>query len=51
MGLRKEEIEHMRIGEYQDLFDAYKEIHNTEMKRMLYVLPDRLDRPVSMRDM
>lgn len=51
MGLRKDEIEHMRLGEYQDLFDAYKEIHNMEMQKMLYVLPDRMDRAVSMRDM
>lgn len=51
MGLTKTETENLYIGEYMDLFDAYKEIHNMEMKKMLYVLPDRLDEPVSMRDM
>lgn len=51
MGLTKAETEHLYMGEYMDLFDAYKEIHNMTMKKMLYVLPDRLDEPVSMRDM
>ena len=51
MGLTKAETEFLYMGEYMDLFDAYKEIHNMTMKKMLYVLPDRLDEPVSMRDM
>ena len=51
MGLTKAETELLYMGEYMDLFDAYKEIHNMTMKKMLYVLPDRLDEPVSMRDM
>ncbi len=51
MGLTKYETEHLYIGEYMDLFDAYKEIYNMEAKKMLYILPDRLDEPVSMIDM
>ena len=51
MGLSRREIGQMRPGEYMDFFDAYKEIHNMEMRKMLYVLPDRLDRPVSMLDL
>lgn len=51
MGLTKNETEHLYIGEYMDLFDAYKEIYNMEAKKMLYVLPNRLDEPVSMLDM
>jgi hypothetical protein len=50
MGLTKGEVEHMTIGGYMDLFDAYKEIHNME-KKFLYTIPDRLDRPTSMRDL
>jgi hypothetical protein len=51
MGLTKAEVEHMTIGNYMDLFDAYKEIHNMEAKKMLYVIPDRMDRTTSMRDL
>ena len=51
MGLSKVDTGQMRIGEYMDVYDAYKEIHNMEMKKMLYVIPDRLDKPVSMRDL
>lgn len=51
MGLAKNELLHLYLGEYMDLFDAYKEIHNMEAKRMLYVIPDRLDKPVSMLDL
>lgn len=51
MGLTKEDTEHLYIGEYMDLFDAYKEIHNMTVKKMLYVIPDRLDKPVSMLDL
>lgn len=51
MGLTKRETEHLYIGEYMDLFDAYKEIHNMMVKKMLYVIPDRLDSPVSMLDL
>ncbi len=51
MGLTRTETERLYMGEYMDLFDAYKEIHNMEMKEMLYVIPDRLDKPVSMLDM
>lgn len=51
MGLTKDETGHLYIGEYLDLFDAYKEIHNMTVKKMLYKIPDRMDRPVSMRDM
>lgn len=51
MGLTKPETERMTIGEYMDLFDSYKEIHNMDMKRMLYILPDRLDKTVSMSDL
>lgn len=51
MGLNRREIGLMRLGDYMDLFDAYKEIYNMEVKRMLYVIPDRLDKPVSMLDL
>lgn len=51
MGLTQDETGHLYIGEYMDLFDAYKEIHNMTVKKMLYVIPDRLDRPVSMLDL
>lgn len=51
MGLTRAETEHLYIGEYMDLFDAYAEIHNMTVKKMLYVIPDRLDNPVSMLDM
>lgn len=51
MGLTKKEVEHLKIGEYQDLFDSYKEIHNMEVQKMLYIIPDRLDKPVSMLDL
>lgn len=51
MGLTKQEIEHLYMGEYMDLFDAYKEIHNMEVRKMLYVIPDRTDEPVSMLNM
>lgn len=51
MGLTKEDTEHLYIGEYMDLFDAYKEIHNMTVRKMLYVIPDRLDKPVSMLDL
>lgn len=51
MGLTRNETEHLYIGEYMDLFDAYKEIHNMTVKKMLYVIPDRLDSPVSMLDL
>lgn len=51
MGLSKADTGQMRIGEYMDVYDAYKEIHNMEMNKMLYVIPDRLDKPVSMRDL
>lgn len=51
MGLSKSELERLRIGEYMDLFDAFKELHNMTMKKMLYLIPDRLDEPVSMLDM
>ena len=51
MGLTKTEVGQLRIGEYMDLFDSYKEIYNMETKKLLYVIPDRLDEPVSMRDL
>lgn len=51
MGLTKRETECLYMGEYMDLFDAYKEIHNMEVKKMLYILPNRLDEPVSMLEM
>lgn len=51
MGLTKRETEQLYMGEYMDLFDAYKEIHNMEVRKMLYVIPDRTDEPVSMLNM
>ena len=48
MGLSKTEWEHMRMGEYVDLFEAYKPIHNSKMQKFLYPLPEK---QVSMRDL
>ena len=48
MGLSKTEWEHMRMGEYTDLFDAYKPIHNMRIQKYIYPLPEE---KVSMRDL
>lgn len=48
MGLTRTEWEHMRMGEYDDLFDAYKSIHNARVQKFLYPLPEER---VSMRDL
>ncbi len=48
MGLSKTEWEHMRMGEYIDLFDAYKPIHNMRIQKYIYPLPEE---KVSMRDL
>lgn len=48
MGLSKTEWEHMRMGEYMDLFDAYKPIHNSRVQKFIYPLPEE---KVSMRDL
>ena len=36
------------MGEFLDLFDAYKHIHNAKMQKFLYPLPEER---VSMRDL
>ena len=48
MGLSKADWERMRMGEFLDLFDAYKQIHNAKMQKFLYPLPEER---VSMRDL
>ena len=48
MGLSKTDWEHMRMGEYADLFDAYKPIHNSRIQKFLYPLPEK---KVSVRDL
>ena len=48
MGLSKAEWEHMRMGEYMDLFDSYKAVYNARMQKHLYQLPEER---VSMRDL
>ena len=48
MGLNKTEWEQMRMGEYCDLFDAYKTIHNMRVQKHIYSLPEER---VSMRDL
>ena len=48
MGLSKTEWEQMRMGEFNDLFDAYKPIHNMRMQNYIYPLPEER---VSMRDL
>lgn len=51
MGLSFNEINAFTIGEYLDLFDAWKEIYNFGKKNMIFEIPERLDNPVSMLDM
>ena len=51
MGLTLTESKSQTVGEFEDLFDSYKEIHNMEIERKLYVIPDRLDRVTSMADL
>lgn len=48
MGLTKTEWEHMRMGEYTDLFDSYRPIHNMRVQKYIYPLPEE---KVSMRDL
>ena len=48
MGLTKTEWERMRMGEYADLHDAYKPIHNMRIQKYIYPLPEE---KVSMRDL
>lgn len=48
MGLTKTEIEHMRIGEYVDMFGQYKLIHNMRVEGLKYKLPEKR---VSMLDL
>ena len=48
MGLTKSEFEHMRMGEFLDLFDSFKPIHNAHINKNLYPLPEK---QVSMRDL
>jgi hypothetical protein len=48
MGLSKTEWEHMRMGEYMDLFDSYRPIHNMKVQKYIYPLPEER---VSMRDL
>jgi len=48
MGLSKADWERMRMGEYTDLFDAFKPIHNARIQKLLYPLPEAR---VSMRDL
>lgn len=51
MGLTLSESKAQTFGEFEDLFDSYKEIYNMEIERKLYVIPDRLDRVTSMADL
>lgn len=51
MGLTLSESKSQTFGEFEDLFDSYKEIYNMEIERKLYVIPDRLDRVTSMADL
>ena len=51
MGLTLSESKSQTFGEFEDLFDSYKEIYNMEIERKLYVIPDRLDRVISMVDL
>lgn len=48
MGFVKKEIEAMRMGEYIDLFNAYKAVHNMRVEGMKYKLPEKR---VSMLDL
>lgn len=48
MGLTKSEFEHLRMGEFLDMFDAFKLIHNARINKNLYPLPEE---KVSMRDL
>lgn len=51
MGLTFAESKSITFGEFEDLFDSYKEIHNIEVEKKLYIIPDRLDRVTSMADL
>ena len=51
MGLTLSESKAQTFGEFDDLFDSYKEVYNMEIERKLYVIPDRLDRVTSMADL
>ena len=48
MGLNKSEIEHTRMGQYVDMFNHYKVIHNMRVEGMKYKLPEKR---VSMLDL
>ena len=48
MGLSKVDWERMRMGEFLDLFDEYKLIHNANVNKFLYPLPEER---VSLRDL
>lgn len=48
MGLTKWEIEHMRLGEYYEIFDVYKELYNMQIEKKVYILPEKR---VSMMDL
>lgn len=48
MGLSKSEIEHMRLGEYADMFQSYKILYNMRAEGMTYKMPEKR---VSMLDL
>lgn len=48
MGLSRSEVEHLRFGEYVDMFDHYKVIFNMRADGMKYKLPEKR---VSMLDL
>ena len=48
IGLTKTDWEQMRMGEYVDLFDAYRPIHNLRVQKYIYPVAEE---KVSMRDL
>lgn len=51
MGLSLTELKSLTLGQYLDIFDAYKEIYNMEINRITYIIPEKLNQRTSMRDL
>ena len=41
MGLTKEEVAHITMGDFLDLFEVYKESHNMDAERKIYTKPKK----------
>lgn len=47
MGYTEQAVGRMAYGKFAELFEVYKKIHNTQVKKMIYIDPEQ---PVSMMD-